>query len=467
MGQRKILCIEPDASQVAEIRSVFASYGYEIESIPNGDQAIEWARTNPPALFILSVEPRKVGYAVCNKIKRSPSLRDIPLVLISSEETEATFEQHKKLKSRADEYLLKPFQAEDLLAKVAPFLSWESSPVDEIQEADSGDIVLADDDLADPGDTDRPVAYESTKGADALALLDDVLESHVPSSGPVASETPFDAEQFDRETQAAFAALEAGAAEGGTPAPTPSPAVSASKPEPDFGNLWSDDIATRLGWDESPSTTASATPGSVPDLAAFLAAPSGGHDAHNDLSGAPQEISHEDFDLAPGTSPSLIGALEDLRTPFPLPSFLLTAEPPSPVEGDIPPALEDVEYPVAQSLDDGRVAELQGEIERLQREKTAREEDRARKNPSWAAGFPRSRASGRPFAATSRSCGSARPTPLSRAAFRRSASSSACARSSTRKRRTFSIYGMRSTPRSARSSIARTRFASTSGPGAI
>src|SRR5205814_7593030 len=118
MAERVLLCIEPDTATVEQIRGELAPYGFSIESIPNGDEAIEWGRTNKPALIILSVEPRKVGYAICNKLKRSPALRDVPLVLISSEETLATFEQHRKLKSRADEYLLKPLDKQDFLAKV-------------------------------------------------------------------------------------------------------------------------------------------------------------------------------------------------------------------------------------------------------------------------------------------------------------------------------------------------------------
>ena len=39
---------------------------------------MEWGRTNKPAVIILSVEPRKVGYAISNKLRRSPSLREVP-----------------------------------------------------------------------------------------------------------------------------------------------------------------------------------------------------------------------------------------------------------------------------------------------------------------------------------------------------------------------------------------------------
>src|SRR5437868_6567503 len=114
MAERIVLCIEPDSATVDQIRRELEPYGFQIENIPSGEEAIEWGRSNPPALIVLSVEPRKVGYAICNKLKRSPSLRDVPLILISAEETLATFEQHKKLKSRADEYLLKPLDISDL-----------------------------------------------------------------------------------------------------------------------------------------------------------------------------------------------------------------------------------------------------------------------------------------------------------------------------------------------------------------
>ena len=49
-------------------------------------------------------------------------------MLISSEETLATFEQHKKLKSRADEYLLKPLEESVFVAKVGgPASGWAAT----------------------------------------------------------------------------------------------------------------------------------------------------------------------------------------------------------------------------------------------------------------------------------------------------------------------------------------------------
>src|SRR5215471_4127321 len=174
MAERIVLCIEPEAATVDEIRRALEPYKFQVESIPNGEEAIEWGRANPPVLIILSVEPRKVGYAICNKLKRSPSLREVPLVLISAEETLATFEQHKKLKSRADEYLLKPLDMKDFLAKVDRLVGLGGAPReaggdddDEIHEIDAdSDILIADDeDIAVVASSDDapPRASQTTR----------------------------------------------------------------------------------------------------------------------------------------------------------------------------------------------------------------------------------------------------------------------------------------------------------------
>jgi CheY-like chemotaxis protein len=258
MAERNLLCIEPDSATVAEIRSALSAYGFGVESIPNGDDAIEWGRANPTSLIILSVEPRKVGYAICNKLKRSPSLRDVPLILISSEETLATFEQHKKLKAHADEYLLKPLDLAELLAKVDKLVRLgEKQDADEIHEADSGDIIISDDDMGDgvlvDGGEDVPptvvIAAEDLPVAPEPEPRSDTSEEHVIDHHQ--AEAAFQGETFDPETQAAFAALEAGSSEGGAPAHGGGDMV-------DLRSLWSeDDLPPSLGWERPPQSNVS------------------------------------------------------------------------------------------------------------------------------------------------------------------------------------------------------------------
>jgi DNA repair exonuclease SbcCD ATPase subunit len=237
MADRIALCIEPDSATADQLRRVLAPRGFEVKNIPNGDSAIEWGRTHKPAIIILSVEPRKIGYAISNKLRRSPSLREVPLVLISAEETLATFEQHKKLKSRADEYLLKPLDESVLLSKVAGLVGLQPSE-DDVHELDAdSDIVLAEDD-------DLDVVGEGDAGdEDKTLLAGDADKTATGESDAAAS--PFEGEKFDPETQAAFAALEAGSPDA---APKADDMV-------DLRNLWSDDeLPPNLGWEQPPKT---------------------------------------------------------------------------------------------------------------------------------------------------------------------------------------------------------------------
>jgi DNA-binding response OmpR family regulator/DNA repair exonuclease SbcCD ATPase subunit len=274
MADRIALCIEPDTGTADQLRRWLAPNGFEVKSIPNGDDAMEWGRTHKPSVIVLSVEPKKIGYAICNKLRRSPSLRDVPLVLISGEETPATFEQHRKLKSRADEYMLKPLDREDLLMKVGGLLkldlsaapSAEADDEDDVQELDAdSDIVMADEDdldivgsaAAEENDGEErtlavdPAQYEEAE-AEAEAANGFSTGTHLTETTGVTS-NPFEGERFDPETQAAFAALEANSPEH---PPTSNDMV-------DLRTLWSDDdLPPNLPW-EQPSDAAAAVPAPV------------------------------------------------------------------------------------------------------------------------------------------------------------------------------------------------------------
>lgn len=245
MADRIALSIEPDTSTADQIRRLLEPRGFRVHNIANGDEAMEWGRTNKPAVIILSVEPRKVGYAISNKLRRSPSLREVPLVMISSEETLATFEQHKKLKSRADEYLLKPLEESVFVSKVAGLAPADGD--DDVHELDAdSDILLAEDDedviVSSSDDDEEPTVMVNDAGRPG-----DTSEQRLTDSD--GTPQPFEGEKFDPETQAAFAALEAGGVE----------AASQSNDMVDLRNLWSDDdLPPNLSWEQPGASKAEA-----------------------------------------------------------------------------------------------------------------------------------------------------------------------------------------------------------------
>ena len=182
MADRIALAIEPDNDTANQIERLLEPKGFQVESISNGDEAMEWGRTNKPAVIILSVEPRKVGYAISNKLRRSPSLREVPLVLISSEETLATFEQHKKLKSRADEYLLKPLEESVFVSKVAGLVGMGHGDED-VHELDAdSDIVLST--RMTRTSSSMATTTRSARCWPATAFPNDTSEQQVARHGP-------------------------------------------------------------------------------------------------------------------------------------------------------------------------------------------------------------------------------------------------------------------------------------------
>lgn len=113
----KILFIDdaPDILMMSGIR--LKKLGYEVLTAASGDEGIKIAEESGPALIFLDIMmPDKDGLQVCREIKDNPSLKRIPVILFTAL-SEDTIGQ-KVAESRADGYLTKPFEPEDLLEKV-------------------------------------------------------------------------------------------------------------------------------------------------------------------------------------------------------------------------------------------------------------------------------------------------------------------------------------------------------------
>lgn len=117
---KKILLIENDSAFAAEVAEALEATGFEVRVTGDGKEGLELARDGSPDAVVLCVElPGMSGYLVCQKLKKDETLRAVPLVLTSAEATEETFEKHRTLKARADEYLLKPYAPGALVEKLA------------------------------------------------------------------------------------------------------------------------------------------------------------------------------------------------------------------------------------------------------------------------------------------------------------------------------------------------------------
>jgi len=261
MAAHTLLCVEPDEATLATIRGALEPHGFRITNITNGEEAVAWGRQNVPALVIVSVEPRKVGYAICNKFKRSPELKDIPLILMSGEETPDQLEQHRKLKVRANEYLVKPFSHLDLLERVRmvfPLDSGESpfgiSELSESQPDEDDDILLSSDVLEEISIGDSDIVGTGDGEEPAEMIIESGDFNNDLSTQAVSADA---LNIFDHATDAAFAALQSNAG------PVASPG------EAGVNAPWDVDPA---GWDDEATSAANIREEEVDDALAKLGA---------------------------------------------------------------------------------------------------------------------------------------------------------------------------------------------------
>jgi len=118
----KILVIEDAKTESLVMNKILKSVGHTVINAENGTDGLSLTEKEQPDLVLSDiVMPEMDGFQVCRKIKRSPSTKHIPVILISSKSEET--DKFWGLKQGACDYLNKPFSEEDLVASVGTALS--------------------------------------------------------------------------------------------------------------------------------------------------------------------------------------------------------------------------------------------------------------------------------------------------------------------------------------------------------
>lgn len=118
----KILIVEDDPIMAKVLASLFRSEKYEVSSFSTGAAGMQALEKELPDLLLMDINlPDGSGLDYCRQAKTSPRAKHIPVVLITGDAV--TVENRVQgLENGADDYVLKPFIAEELLARVAGIL---------------------------------------------------------------------------------------------------------------------------------------------------------------------------------------------------------------------------------------------------------------------------------------------------------------------------------------------------------
>src|SRR6187455_1460139 len=203
----QVLVFESDAAFAQELEVGLAAYDCQTTVVDDANAGLAAAANDKPDLILLSIElPRMNGFSVCNKLKRDAALKDVPLIIMSSDSTEETFEQQRRLRTRAEDYVHKPITVGDLVTHIQELLP--------LQSATEGDeSIIIDDDV-------------EIEDAEALDDIDDDIEIEEAEVVPSGRDAPVD-QEVDDFTEQAFGALM-----GDGPVPSRPEVVEAPPPAP-------------------------------------------------------------------------------------------------------------------------------------------------------------------------------------------------------------------------------------------
>jgi PleD family two-component response regulator len=117
-----ILIVDDSLANLRLLTQMLAKRGYKVRPLTNGLQALEAAWLMPPDLILLDIMmPEIDGYEVCERLKADAQPRDIPVIFISA--LDETQDKVKAFTVGGVDYIPKPFQVEEVLARVETHLA--------------------------------------------------------------------------------------------------------------------------------------------------------------------------------------------------------------------------------------------------------------------------------------------------------------------------------------------------------
>ena len=113
----RVLSIEDDSAMGQFLRAVFTVQGFAFDLAADGRLGLTLAKERRPDLVILDLlMPYKDGFEVLRELKQDPVTHLIPVIVLSSSSREE--DMVKALNGGAEDFVIKPFRARELMARV-------------------------------------------------------------------------------------------------------------------------------------------------------------------------------------------------------------------------------------------------------------------------------------------------------------------------------------------------------------
>ena len=110
----KIMVVDDDPNIRELVRLYLEKEGFEVTCAERGDEAVKMFRATPPNLMLLDVMlPGMDGWQVCREVRK---ISNIPIIMLTAKDE--TFDKVLGLELGADDYIVKPFDMKELVARI-------------------------------------------------------------------------------------------------------------------------------------------------------------------------------------------------------------------------------------------------------------------------------------------------------------------------------------------------------------
>ncbi len=117
VGEENILIVDDNLENLKILSATLSEHGYRVQSVTSGSMVFTVAQLTPPDLILLDIKmPDMDGYEVCKQLKECQKTCDIPIIFLSA--LHNVSEKVRAFKVGGADYITKPFQVEEVLARV-------------------------------------------------------------------------------------------------------------------------------------------------------------------------------------------------------------------------------------------------------------------------------------------------------------------------------------------------------------
>ena len=116
--KQTIMVVDDDPNIAQLVKLYLEKEGFDVSVQTRGDEALESFQKNPPSLMLLDIMlPGMDGWQVCRAVRQ---ISNIPIIMLSAKDE--TFDKVLGLELGADDYITKPFDPAEVLARVRSHL---------------------------------------------------------------------------------------------------------------------------------------------------------------------------------------------------------------------------------------------------------------------------------------------------------------------------------------------------------